>query len=77
MGFRKFRGSQLFTGTEFAPEASVLVTDEHGKVEAIVPERDAGEDIQNVDGIISPGFVNCHCHLELSHMKDVIPTVMH
>ena len=22
---------------------------------------------------ISPGFVNCHCHLELSHLKNVIP----
>lgn len=25
------------------------------------------------NGIIIPGFVNCHCHLELSHMKDLIP----
>ena len=23
-------------------------------------------------GLLAPGFVNCHCHLELSHMKDVI-----
>ncbi|HXB43298.1 MAG TPA: amidohydrolase family protein, partial [Puia sp.] len=23
-------------------------------------------------GILSPGFVNCHCHLELSHLKNAI-----
>ncbi len=24
-------------------------------------------------GILSPGFINAHCHLELSHLKNVIP----
>jgi len=34
---------------------------------------DEKEGIEFHNGIIIPGFVNCHCHLELSHMKDVIP----
>ncbi|HSN07700.1 MAG TPA: amidohydrolase family protein, partial [Hanamia sp.] len=25
------------------------------------------------EGIISPGFINAHCHLELSHLKNIIP----
>ena len=25
------------------------------------------------DGILCPGFVNVHCHLELSHLKDLLP----
>lgn len=35
--------------------------------------NDAGENIEYFKGIISPGFVNAHCHLELSHLINVIP----
>ena len=51
----------------------VLITDEHGKIEGIIAVEDAGEDIQQLNGVICPGLVNCHCHLELSHMKGLIP----
>jgi cytosine/adenosine deaminase-related metal-dependent hydrolase len=49
-----------------------LITDQAGKIEDIVPEADAGDDIQKLQGILSPGFINCHCHLELSHLKNVL-----
>jgi len=39
----------------------------------IVPVTDAGEDIQQLEGWLCPGFINSHCHLELSHMKGLIP----
>ena len=39
----------------------------------ITSESEAGDDVQVFEGILSPGLINCHCHLELSHLKNVIP----
>jgi len=73
MAYKKFQSEQLFTGYELLGNDRVLITDQEGTIEDIVSAADAGDDIQNVHGILSPGFINCHCHLELSHLKNVIP----
>jgi len=71
--YQKYQATQIFTGTELLEDQLVLITTKEGTIEAIVGIEDAGDDIQSFDGIITPGFVNAHCHLELSHMKDMIP----
>jgi cytosine/adenosine deaminase-related metal-dependent hydrolase len=71
--YQKFQATQLFTGTELLEDQLVLITTKDGTMEAIVGIEDAGDDIQSFEGIITPGFVNAHCHLELSHMKNMIP----
>lgn len=73
MRFKKFSATHLFTGFEMLDESKVLITDETGRIEEIVEVDEAGDEIILVDGIISPGLINCHCHLELSHMKGLIP----
>lgn len=55
------------------PQGHVLITDKTGTVLEIVSENEAGHDIEKHNGIICPGFVNAHCHLELSHIKGIIP----
>src|SRR6185369_11006530 len=73
MSYHKFKADHLFDGYHFLDNDKVLITDNSGKVLDIVSESDAGEDIQSYNGILSPGLINCHCHLELSHLKNVIP----
>ncbi len=73
MTYRKFKADQLFTGREMMGGDNVLVTTEEGVIEAILPTVEAGEDAERFSGMLCPGFVNCHCHLELSHMKGMIP----
>ena len=73
MVFRKFRANQLFNGYTLLKDKQVLITKPSGIIEAIVAAKDAGDDIEELDGILTPGLINCHCHLELSHLKNVIP----
>lgn len=73
MTYRKFKGDRLFTGKTFVSGEMVLIVREDGTVEAILPEAEAGEGVAQLEGIICPGFVNAHCHLELSFLKDKIP----
>jgi cytosine/adenosine deaminase-related metal-dependent hydrolase len=73
MVYLKFKADRLFDGYRFLNDDSVLITDEDGVVQNIVSLNEAGDDIRQFPGILSPGLINCHCHLELSHLKDVIP----
>ena len=73
MAFLKFQADRLFTGSELLDNSHILITDQKGVIEEIVTIDQAGEDIQQLKGWLCPGFINSHCHLELSHMKGLIP----
>lgn len=70
--YKKFKADQIFTGTEILPDNFILITDKNGVVENIVDAKDAGDAIEHFEGLITPGFINCHCHIELSHLKGKI-----
>jgi cytosine/adenosine deaminase-related metal-dependent hydrolase len=69
---RKFNADQLFTGYAMLGNESVVITDDTGVVHDIVMLADAGDAVEKFSGIISPGFINCHCHLELSHLLGAV-----
>jgi cytosine/adenosine deaminase-related metal-dependent hydrolase len=72
----KLTADALFTGKEVI-ENFVLVYDKAGAVLDIQKDVIVFEpDVQRLEGWLVPGFINAHCHLELSHMKDQVPTGM-
>lgn len=82
--YQKFQANYLFTGSQLLgggspkgevnqKDSPVLIVKEDGTIENLVDRENAGDDIQVLEGILSPGFINAHCHLELSHMKGMIP----
>jgi cytosine/adenosine deaminase-related metal-dependent hydrolase len=71
---RFIKAVKIFDGQRFLDQETVLVYEENGRISEIKNEKDVPSDkIQHYDGTLTPGFVNAHCHLELSHLKSLIP----
>jgi cytosine/adenosine deaminase-related metal-dependent hydrolase len=64
--------SKIHDGRKWLPAGSVLEVADDGTVLS-VHNNVTGLDVKHYEGVLCPGFVNVHCHLELSHMKGVIP----
>ena len=73
---RKISANYIFTGSSSLLKNGIITLDESGKILNI--EDTCGDlketaKLEFYNGIIVPGFVNTHCHLELSHLKGLIP----
>jgi cytosine/adenosine deaminase-related metal-dependent hydrolase len=69
---KHFSAQYIITNSSPLLKRAVITTEDDGTIINI--EDTAGElkekhSVEFHNGIIIPGFVNCHCHLELSHMK--------
>jgi aminodeoxyfutalosine deaminase len=74
MHYRKLQADKIFNGLDWMDDDTVLIVNEPGKIENIVAKKDAGDGIEYLNGILTPGFINAHCHLELSHLKNAVGT---
>jgi len=72
---KKFSADQVFPISSPPIENGVVITDDAGKILAIESrEQHDPASLEIHRGILVPGFVNTHCHLELSHMKGKVHT---
>lgn len=69
---KRFSAQYILTGTGEVLKRGIITTDDDGRITGI---EDTGGRLTErastrfYNGIIVPGFVNSHCHLELSHLR--------
>jgi aminodeoxyfutalosine deaminase len=72
---RKITADWVFPVSSTPRSNAVIIVDDKGKILALDNrENHDPASLEIHKGAIVPGFVNTHCHLELSHMKGVVPT---
>ncbi|WP_183564554.1 amidohydrolase family protein [Mucilaginibacter sp. SP1R1] len=70
---KSFRADYVFPVHADPVKNGIVTVDDQGKIIAVTDQNNPPDGpIEHLSGIICPGFVNTHCHIELSHLKDKI-----
>lgn len=73
---RRFSANYIFPVSNPPIKNGIIEVDDEGKIVSIINPGRSFKEIHSTEfhnGIIIPGFVNAHCHLELSHLLGKIP----
>lgn len=73
--YRKFQADWLFPINIPPLRNGIVVVDDQGTIVEISQEG-SYSDTELYEGIICPGFVNAHCHIELSHLRGMVESGM-
>ncbi len=72
---RKITADWLFPISSEPIENGVIIVDNQGKILKIDSRNNHdAPSLEHYKGVLVPGFINTHCHLELSHMKGKVAT---
>lgn len=72
---KSFRADYVFPVYADPVKNGIVTVDDLGKIISVTDHRNPPDGpIEQINGIICPGFVNTHCHTELSHLKEKINT---
>jgi aminodeoxyfutalosine deaminase len=73
---RSFQADYIFPVSSAPIKDGIVTVDGSGKITSVTGPgflvQNTTEPLEKLSGIICPGFVNTHCHLELSHLKGKI-----
>ena len=70
---RKYSADYIFPVSQHPVKNGIVITDDNGMISENVIDPfkldHSVSDVEKFTGFICPGFVNTHCHLELSYLK--------
>lgn len=72
---RKISADYIFPISSTPIKNGIIIINDKGIIEEVIDPKENTiniEDIEYHEGFICPGFINAHCHLELSHLKNKI-----
>ena len=74
MSYRFISSDWIYPVTSPRIQQGVIVLDGERIIDITSRDKVSSEKLEYLKGIIIPGFINTHCHLELSHLKGKVPT---
>jgi|SRR6185437_14960520 len=73
---KSFKADYIFPVCAEPIKNGIVTVDDTGKIVSVTDQNSdaapAGVSVKKISGAICPGFINTHCHLELSHLQGKI-----